>query len=95
MSLETFLLWLVIGAIAGWLAFKVTGAGGTLLDCVITGVIGAFLGGVLFKGAGWRAPWAGLVGEVFIAFVGALVLILILWLARTVKARRTPPDKLQ
>ena len=45
MTLETFLLWVAVGAIAGFLASLVVGTGFGVLGDIIIGVVGAFLGG--------------------------------------------------
>ena len=85
MTLETFLLWVAVGAIAGFLASLVVGTGFGLLGDIIVGVIGAFLGGWIFRALGWHAPFAGIAGTVVIAFVGAVLLMLML---RAVRRRR-------
>jgi uncharacterized membrane protein YeaQ/YmgE (transglycosylase-associated protein family) len=85
MTLETFLLWLVIGAVAGWLASAVVGGGFGLVGDIIAGVVGAFIGGWVFRAAGWHAPFSGLAGTIFVAFIGAVILLLILrliWMSR-------------
>jgi uncharacterized membrane protein YeaQ/YmgE (transglycosylase-associated protein family) len=79
------LLWfLIIGAIAGWLAGQfMKGSGFGLLGDIIVGVIGAFLGGWLFGKLGiW--PGGGLVGSLIVAFIGAVIL---LFLVRLIKRR--------
>ena len=78
MTLETFLLWLVVGAIAGWLAAVVVGGGFGLLGDIIVGVIGAFVGSAVFRYFGASAPFSGLAGTIFIAFIGAVILLVIL-----------------
>lgn len=72
------LIWfLIIGAVAGWLAGKITrGHGFGLLANLIIGVVGALLGGLLFRLVGMRA--VGTVGELFTATVGAIVLLFVL-----------------
>jgi uncharacterized membrane protein YeaQ/YmgE (transglycosylase-associated protein family) len=82
MSLETFLLWVVIGAIAGWLASAVVGGGFGLLGDIIVGVVGAFVGGFIFRALGVGSPFAGLAGSIFVAFIGAVVLLVCLRLIR-------------
>jgi uncharacterized membrane protein YeaQ/YmgE (transglycosylase-associated protein family) len=82
MSLETFLLWVVIGAVAGWLASAVVGGGFGLLGDIVVGVVGAFVGGFLFRALGVGSPFAGLAGSIFVAFIGAVVLLLCLRLIR-------------
>ncbi|MEA2344604.1 MAG: hypothetical protein QOF63_2773 [Thermoanaerobaculia bacterium] len=77
------LIWfLIIGAIAGWLAGLVMkGRGFGLLGDIIVGIIGAFLGGWLFGklGVGFGG---GLAGSLIVAFLGAVIL---LFLVRLIK----------
>lgn len=71
------LLFLLIGAIAGWLAGLIMKGGGYgLIGDIIVGVLGAFLGGYLF---GWLniSPGSGLIGSLITALIGAIVLIAI------------------
>ena len=77
------LTWLVIGLIAGVLAsIAVGGVGYGLIGDIVIGILGAFIGGLLFARAGWHAPWHGLAGEIFIAFIGAAILLIVLHLIR-------------
>jgi len=85
MTLETFLLWVAVGAIAGFLASLVVGTGFGLLGDIIIGVIGAFIGSWIFHSFGWHAPFSGIAGTVVIAFVGAVLLMLML---RAIRRRR-------
>jgi uncharacterized membrane protein YeaQ/YmgE (transglycosylase-associated protein family) len=71
--------WLIVGMIAGVLASLVAGGYGLVADIVI-GVVGAFVGGWIFEHAGWHVPFAGIAGTIFVAFVGAVVLLVILHL---------------
>lgn len=74
--------WLIVGLVAGVLASLVVGgAGGIIVDIVI-GIVGAFVGGWLFHAAGWHAPFAGLAGTIFVAFIGSLILLVVLHLVR-------------
>ena len=90
MTLETFLLWLVVGAISGWLASAVVGGGFGLIGDIIVGIVGAFIGGWLFSAAGWHTPFGGLAGTIFIAFIGACILLLILRLIARARTRAVP-----
>jgi uncharacterized membrane protein YeaQ/YmgE (transglycosylase-associated protein family) len=73
--MTNFLLWIVVGLIAGFLASKVlSGRGmGVLMD-VVVGILGAFLGGFLAGMAGIQT--GGLFMQVVVAFVGAVILLL-------------------
>ena len=78
----SYLIWfLLIGLIAGWLAGRVMKGGGFgIVGDMIVGVIGAFLGGWLFSMMGISA--GGTIGAIITAFVGAVVLILLLRLIK-------------
>ena len=54
MSLETLVVWVVVGAIAGWLASIVMGTNGRqgLLQDIVVGVLGGVIGGFLFNALG-------------------------------------------
>ena len=69
--------WLVVGLIAGWLAgVMMKGSGYGLFGDMIIGLIGAVVGGFLF---GLFVPGTtGFIGSIFVAFLGACVLIFIL-----------------
>jgi uncharacterized membrane protein YeaQ/YmgE (transglycosylase-associated protein family) len=77
------LLWfLIIGAIAGWLAgLLMRGGGFGILGDIVVGVVGALLGGWLFSTFGVSVG-GGLAGSLIVAFIGAVVL---LFLVRLIK----------
>lgn len=81
------LTWLVVGLIAGVLASLVAGGYGLLADIII-GIAGAFIGGWLFVRMGWHAPFVGLAGTIFVAFIGAVLLLVALHLIGSVGYRR-------
>ena len=86
MSLETILIWAVVGLVAGFLASKVVRGGGMgVLGDIVVGIAGAFLGGFLFRALHIRLPIAGIAGVIVVAFIGAVVLLLLL---RLVTRRR-------
>jgi uncharacterized membrane protein YeaQ/YmgE (transglycosylase-associated protein family) len=82
MTVETLLLWVVIGLIAGWLASAVVGGGMGLIGDIVVGVVGAFLGGFIFRALHIGAPFHGIASTIFVAFVGAVVLLFIIRLLR-------------
>jgi uncharacterized membrane protein YeaQ/YmgE (transglycosylase-associated protein family) len=88
MTLETFLIWIAIGLVAGWLASAVVGGGYGVIGDIVVGVVGSFLGSLIFRRLGWHAPFGGLAGTIFVAFIGALVLLLILRLIHMATVRR-------
>ena len=53
MELQALLIWLLIGAIAGWLAGQIMKGGGFgLVGDIIVGIVGAFIAGALFPRLG-------------------------------------------
>jgi uncharacterized membrane protein YeaQ/YmgE (transglycosylase-associated protein family) len=65
---------LLVGLVAGWLAGKLTkGSGFGVLGDIVIGVIGAFIGGFLFRLVGFSA--GGTVGSIIVATIGAVVLV--------------------
>jgi uncharacterized membrane protein YeaQ/YmgE (transglycosylase-associated protein family) len=77
MAIETILIWILVGAVAGWLAgLVVRGFGFGLIGNIIVGIVGAFLGGWLFGQLGF-AIGAGIINTIFTAFIGAVVLLLL------------------
>lgn len=83
------LTWILVGLIAGVLAsFVMGGIGYGIIGDIIVGIVGAFLGGWIFSRFGIASPFAGLAGTIFVAFIGAVVLLLILSLLRPRPARR-------
>ena len=58
------------------------GTGFGIIGDIIIGIVGAFIGGWLFRSLGVTSPMGGLPGVIFVAFVGAVVLIFILRLIR-------------
>ncbi len=78
--------WLIVGLLAGLLAsFAVGGVGYGILGDIVIGIIGAVVGGWLFGWLGIVTPFRGLAGTVFMAFIGAVVLLLVL---RALRPRR-------
>jgi uncharacterized membrane protein YeaQ/YmgE (transglycosylase-associated protein family) len=82
MSIETILLWVVIGLIAGWLASALVGGGYGVIGDIVIGVVGAFLGGIIFRALHIGTPFHGMAGTIFVAFIGAILLLLVLRLIR-------------
>ena len=82
MDIQSLIIWLVIGAVAGWLAgVVVTGFGLGLIGNIVVGILGSFI-------AGWLLPKIGvksivnndIVDQIIFAFIGAVILLVILGL---------------
>jgi uncharacterized membrane protein YeaQ/YmgE (transglycosylase-associated protein family) len=77
-----FIIWLIVGAIAGWLAGMVVKGGGFgLIGDIIVGIVGGLI-------AGWLLPRIGIViggdfiSDIINAFIGAVILLLIIRLIK-------------
>jgi uncharacterized membrane protein YeaQ/YmgE (transglycosylase-associated protein family) len=82
MSVEGLLIFLVIGAIAGWLAGQIMSGGGFgLVGDIVIGVIGAFIGGFLLPRLGLYLG-SGFIAEIINALIGAVILLFILRLIK-------------
>lgn len=82
MGIESLIIWLIVGAVAGWLAgLIVKGIGFGLIGNIVVGIVGAFI-------AGWLLPRLGIsIGGGFIsaiinATIGAVILLVIIGLIR-------------
>jgi uncharacterized membrane protein YeaQ/YmgE (transglycosylase-associated protein family) len=82
MPVETILIWLIVGAIAGWIAGAVVRGGGFgLVGDIVVGIIGAFI-------AGWLFPrfhvhiGTGILSVIISAAIGAIILLLLIRLIR-------------
>ncbi|MCE5202616.1 MAG: GlsB/YeaQ/YmgE family stress response membrane protein [Mizugakiibacter sp.] len=80
--MESLLVFLIVGGIAGWLAgLVVRGYGFGLFGNIAVGIVGAFL-------AGWLLPRIGLViggsivAAIVHALIGAIILLLVIGLIR-------------
>jgi uncharacterized membrane protein YeaQ/YmgE (transglycosylase-associated protein family) len=77
------LTWIIVGLVAGVLASVVMGGTGYgIVGDIIIGIVGAFVGGWLFRQLGVSSPLGGLPGTIFVAFIGAVVLLFVLRLIR-------------
>ncbi|GAC1325343.1 MAG: GlsB/YeaQ/YmgE family stress response membrane protein [Collimonas sp.] len=77
-----FIAWLIIGAIAGWLAgVLVKGGGFGVLVDIIVGIVGAFIGGWLAGVLGIHVG-SGWIASIVTATVGAVILLFILRLIK-------------
>ncbi|KKO45146.1 transglycosylase [Arsukibacterium ikkense] len=76
-----FIAFLIIGALAGWIAGNIMkGKGFGLLGNIVVGIVGAFLGGFLFGLLGLAS--FGFIGSLITATVGAIVLIYVVSLIK-------------
>jgi uncharacterized membrane protein YeaQ/YmgE (transglycosylase-associated protein family) len=81
-GVDSIIIMLIVGAVAGWLAGQIVrGFGFGLLWNIIIGIIGAFIGVWLLQALGF-VPFAGFVGSIVNALIGAVVLLVIIGFIR-------------
>jgi uncharacterized membrane protein YeaQ/YmgE (transglycosylase-associated protein family) len=79
-DIQTLLVFLIVGAVAGWLAgVIVKGHGFGLVGNIVVGIIGAFLAGWLLPRVG-LAIGGGLVAAIINALIGAVILLFLIGL---------------
>jgi len=82
MGIESIIVFLLVGAVAGWLAGQLMkGAGFGLLGNIIVGIVGAFIAGLIFPAIGLTMG-GGIVAAIISATIGAVILLLIIGLVK-------------
>ncbi|KVA58836.1 GlsB/YeaQ/YmgE family stress response membrane protein [Burkholderia cepacia] len=77
MDVHGLIVWLIIGAVAGWLAgVLVKGGGFGLLIDIVVGIVGAVIGGWLAGLLG--IGFSGILGSIVIAVIGAVILLFVI-----------------
>ena len=83
MGVESLLVFLIVGAIAGWLAgVLVKGFGFGLIGNIVVGIVGALIAGWLFPFLGVSLG-TGIVAAIIHATIGAVILLVLLRLIRS------------
>ncbi|MEA2896707.1 MAG: hypothetical protein QOJ84_2322 [Bradyrhizobium sp.] len=82
MGIDSIIVWLIVGAIAGWLAgLIVKGGGFGLLGNIVIGIIGAVV-------AGWLLPYlgitlgGGIIAAIIHSAIGAVIVLVIISLVK-------------
>jgi len=82
MTIESLIIWLIVGAIAGWLAGQVMKGGGFgLVGDIILGIVGAFVAGWLLPRVGILIG-GGIIGAIINAFIGACIVLFVIRLIK-------------
>jgi uncharacterized membrane protein YeaQ/YmgE (transglycosylase-associated protein family) len=82
MALESLIVLLIVGAIAGWLAGQIVrGFGFGLVGNIVVGIIGAVVAGWLFPRLGISLG-GGIIGSIIAAAIGAVILLFIIGLIK-------------
>jgi uncharacterized membrane protein YeaQ/YmgE (transglycosylase-associated protein family) len=80
MTIEDLIIWLVIGAVAGWLAGQIVkGYGFGLVGNIVVGIIGALIAGWLLPLIGF-AVGGGIIAAIINAVIGAVILLFVIGL---------------
>lgn len=86
--LGAIITWAVVGLIAGWLASVVVrGTGLGIAGDMVVGVIGGIIGGIVLSLVGGSGVTGFNLWSIFVAFIGAVILLLIV---RLLAGRRAP-----
>lgn len=79
-----FIIWIVIGAIAGWLSSLIVMGGGLgLVWDLIVGIVGAVIAGYVFPTFGFNTG-GGFVAAIVNAVIGAIVFLVIVRLCKVI-----------
>jgi uncharacterized membrane protein YeaQ/YmgE (transglycosylase-associated protein family) len=82
MTIEALIIWLVVGAIAGWAAGQIMrGYGFGLVGNIVVGIVGAVLAGFLLPAVG-IVIGGGILAAIINAIIGAVILLFIVGLVK-------------
>ncbi len=82
MEIESLVIFLLIGAVAGWLAGVIMkGFGFGLIGNIIVGIVGAFIAGLILPRLGINVG-GGIVGSIIHATIGAVLLLFVIRLVK-------------
>jgi uncharacterized membrane protein YeaQ/YmgE (transglycosylase-associated protein family) len=75
-----FFTWIILGGLAGWLASIFTKNNGNmgLIKNIVVGILGAMLGGFVFSFFGSTGVTGFNLWSIFVAVVGAVILLIII-----------------
>jgi uncharacterized membrane protein YeaQ/YmgE (transglycosylase-associated protein family) len=78
----SFIAWIVVGAIAGFLASQVMRARESLLMMIVLGIVGALVGGFLAQAVFHKGDVSGInIESIVIATLGAILVIFVVHMA--------------
>jgi uncharacterized membrane protein YeaQ/YmgE (transglycosylase-associated protein family) len=82
--LVNILLWVILGAAAGWIASMIMGSDAQMgaIANIIVGILGAVVGGFLFNLVGLAGDTGFNLWTLLVAIVGAVVLLFVVGLVR-------------
>jgi uncharacterized membrane protein YeaQ/YmgE (transglycosylase-associated protein family) len=71
----TIVSWIILGALAGWIASMITGAREGGLMNIVVGIIGAIIGGLVLQLLGANPPSGFNLASLLTAILGAVILL--------------------
>jgi uncharacterized membrane protein YeaQ/YmgE (transglycosylase-associated protein family) len=78
MNAQQLIIMAAVGIVAGWLASFVVGGPSGLVAYLVTGLIGAFVGGWLFNAAGWKLNLGSdLLEWIVTSAIGAIIVVIL------------------
>jgi uncharacterized membrane protein YeaQ/YmgE (transglycosylase-associated protein family) len=81
-----FIAWLIVGGLAGWIGGKIMNTGGQgLISNIITGIIGAMIGGFVMNFFGARGVTGLNIPSILVAVIGSVILI---WLLKALRSNK-------
>lgn len=84
MGIDSVVVLLIVGALAGWLAGRiVTGYGFGLLGNVVVGIVGAFIAGLILPALGFGVG-GGVLAAILHATIGAVILLFLIRIVKRV-----------
>lgn len=71
----SILIWILFGALVGWLASLITSSSNGIIGNIILGIVGAFIGGLIMNMIGYTGVTGFDLYSVLIAILGAIVVV--------------------
>lgn len=82
MGIESLLVLLLVGAVAGWLAGQIMkGYGFGLIGNIVVGIVGAFVAGLVFPAVGVSLG-SGIIASIIHSTIGAVILLFLIGLIK-------------
>lgn len=81
----SLLLWLLFGALVGWLAGIIMKSKKSLLGSIILGIVGSFVGGFIASFIGFGSLGGGFSFNIFNIIISVAGACLVIFLARALK----------
>jgi uncharacterized membrane protein YeaQ/YmgE (transglycosylase-associated protein family) len=82
MAIQAIIIFLIVGAVAGWLAGQIVqGVGFGLIGNIVVGIVGAFIAGLILPQIGILIG-GGIIGSIINATIGAVILLFVIGLVK-------------